>query len=582
MIATAIVTVIIIALLLWDRFEASLVFMGGAVAMVLLGAVRVEDFLQSFSNKAVITIFLLIYLTATIHEHFPLMAKLDKAFGKSKSPRAFIFKMTSSVSLFSSVMNNTPIVALFIPYVYQWGKKNNVAPSRLLIPLSYAAIFGGMITVIGTSTNLVLNGFLLSRDQAPLAFVHFLIPGLVVTAAGVLFLTLFFRRLLPEHKVNDDTKEILREYLAETKLQADSELVGKTVSEAGLRNLDGVYLAEVYQDGKLLPAVSPETMLRANDRLYFAGDTDRVVDVISKFPGIVWPKLDSLSIDDQARVIEVVVPGNSFLIGKTPKQMGFRERYDAAVVGIHRQGERVRGKLGEIELKAGDLLLLTVGHNFEKRLKQGKDMYPLQSIQDIAPKGQKSVLFLVILAVLIGLSMAGVIKFFMALILALGASVILRLFNSEDIKQNTDLNLFFILGGAITVGKGIIDSGVADVISQPLMQVMEGWSPMSILIVLYLMTIFFTSFVTNVASVAIVFPLAYTLVQHTGINPTAVYLVLAFGASAAFLTPISYQTNIMVYGPGKYVLKDFLKIGIPFTFVYSIVALTTIFLIHGI
>ena len=556
--------------------------MGGAVLMVLLGEVQIDDFLQSFSNKAVITIFLLIYLTATIHQHFPLMAKLDKIFSKAKSPRAFILQMTTSVSLFSSVMNNTPIVALFIPYVYQWGKRNNVAPSKLLIPLSYAAIFGGMITVIGTSTNLVLNGFLLSRDESPLAFTHFLIPGLVVTAAGILFLTIYYHRLLPDRKVIDDTKGVLREYLAETKLEANSELVGKTVHEAGLRNLDGVYLAEIYQDGKLLPTVSPETVLRANDQLYFAGDTERVVDVISQFPGIVWPKPDSFDINQQAKVVEVVVPGNAYLIGKTPKQMGFRERYDAAVVGIHRQGDRVRGKLGEIELKAGDLLLLTVGPNFEKRLKQGKDMYPLQSIQDGEPRGKKSVLFMVILAALIGLSIFGVIAFFIALILALGVAVVLRLFNSEDIKQNTDLDLFFILGGAITVGKGIIDSGAADIMIKPLTLMMVDWSPIMVLILLYVMTIFFTSFVTNVASVAIVFPLAYILVQNTGINPTTIYLVLAFGASAAFLTPVGYQTNIMVYGPGKYVFKDFLKIGIPFTFVYSIVALTTIFLIYGV
>lgn len=393
---------------------------------------------------------------------------------------------------------------------------------------------------------------------------------------------MFFRRLLPEYKIKDDDKEILREYLAETKLEADSDLVGKTVNEAGLRNLDGVYLAEIYQDGKLLPTVSPETVLRANDQLYFAGDTERVVDVVSQFPGIVWPKPSSFDINQQAHVLEVVVPGNSFLIGKTPKKMGFRERYDAAVVGIHRKGGRVRGKLGEIELKAGDLLLLTVGPNFEKRLKQGKDMYPLQSIQEVDAGGRKSTLFLVVLAALLTLSMLGIIKFFMALIMAFGMAVVLRLFNSEDIKQNTDMNLFFILGGAITMGKGIIDSGVADALTHPLMHLMKDWPPMMILILLYVLTIFFTSFVTNVASVAIVFPLAYTLVQSIGINPTAVYLVLAFGASAAFLTPISYQTNIMVYGPGKYVFKDFLRIGIPFTFVYSIVALTTIFLIHGI
>lgn len=332
---------------------------------------------------------------------------MDKVFSRAKTPRAFIFQMTTAVSSFSSVMNNTPIVTLFIPYVYQWGKKQKVAPSKLLIPLSYAAIFGGMITVIGTSTNLVLNSFLRSNNEKLLSFSDFLLPGLVVSVAGILFLTFFYNKLLPNRGAAiDESQGVLREYLAETRLEQDSELAGKTIAEAGLRNLDGVYLAQIYRNGRLLNSVSPDMELAGNDRLYFAGDTLNVIDVLKKFPGIVWAKNEKFAIGDNAELVETVVPANSFLQGKSLKEVAFRDRYDAAVIAIHRNGEKAQGKLGELTLTAGDLLLLMAGSNFKTKINQGKDLYALQWLEDQSPKSSSAQkYFLASLVVFIGLSM---------------------------------------------------------------------------------------------------------------------------------------------------------------------------------
>lgn len=466
--------------------------------MVLLGVVSIDDFLGSFSNKAVMTIFLLIYLTSIVHRHYPLLSILDRFFSKAHSPRTFLFQMTSSVSFLSSVMNNTPIVALFIPYVYQWGKKNNVAPSKLLIPLSYAAIFGGMITVIGTSTNLVLNGFLLSRGEQELRFADFFLPGLGVTIVGIVFLTLFSRHLLPEHIIKKTEPEgVLREYLAETKLESTSPIVGKTVTEAGLRNLDGVYLAEIYRDKKLLPTVAPGEVLRANDRLYFAGETNRVVDVIEQFPGISWAKSEKFDISEQADLVETVIPANSLLHDKTLKQVNFRDRYDAAVIGIHRNGERIRGKLGEIVLQAGDLLLLTAGEGFKNRIKRGKDLYTLHWVKETKQGARGGRLFLLAMMLFFGLSVFGIIEFFVALLLSLSTAIALGMFNSRELKSNTNLDLLLILGGAITVGKGFIESGAAGMITQPLLHILQDWSSYGILIILYLLTLLMTTFVTK-------------------------------------------------------------------------------------
>jgi di/tricarboxylate transporter len=569
-------------LLLVDKIKVSLLFVTTAVLFVLLRAVSIDDFLSSFSNKSVITIFLLIYLTAVVHKNFPLLSLMDKVFSRAKTPRAFIFQMTTAVSGFSSVMNNTPIVTLFIPYVYQWGKKHKVAPSKLLIPLSYAAIFGGMITVIGTSTNLVLNSFLRSNNEKLLSFSDFLIPGLVVSVAGIIFLTLFYNRLLPNRGAAiDETQGVLREYLAETRLEEDSDLVGKTIAEAGLRNLDGVYLAQIYRNGRLLSSVTPDMELMGNDRLYFAGDTLKVIDVLKQFPTIVWAKNEKFALGDNAELVETVVPANSFLQGKSLKEVAFRDRYDAAVIAIHRNGEKAEGKLGEIELTAGDLLLLMAGPNFKNKISQGKDLYALQWLEDQSPKSSSAQkYFLASLVAFIGLSIFGSLDFFIALVLSLLSAAVLGLFDNVEAKKQTSIDLLLILGGAITVGKGFIDTGAAQLLINPLMSVISDWNQISIIVVLYAITVLFTSFVTNVAAVSIIFPLAFELIHDLGLNPTATYLALAFGASAAFLTPVSYQTNLMVYGPGKYAFKDFVKIGLPFTLLYSLCALISIFALH--
>ena len=416
-----------------------------------------------------------------------------------------------------------------------------------------------------------------------MGFKDFLIPGIAVTVVGILFLTFFSARLLPSRVIKEgNANDMLREYLAETRLDDRSSLIGLTVSQAGLRNLNGIYLAEIYRNGKLLPTVSPAEVLQSEDRLFFAGDIQRVVEVIKQFDGIVWAKSAKFEINEQADVVETVVPANSVLHDKTLKEVGFRDAFDAAVIGIHRNGERIRGKLGEIPIKAGDLLLLTVGPSFKERIRKGKDLYMLKWINEQSSVSNlKRGLFLGVVALAIALSIFGVLEFVLALMLMVTAAVVLKMFGAQELKRQTNLDLLLILGGAITVGKGFIDSGAAAMFVTPLLSVIQDWSVLSVIVVLFIFTLFFTSFVTNVAAVAIVFPVAYELVLSGGFNPTAIYLTLAFGASAAFLTPVSYQTNLMVYGPGKYAFKDFFKIGIPFIFAYAITAITTIILLHG-
>lgn len=575
---------LVVTLLIWDKFKSTYVFFTAAFVLILLGILPVSEFLGGFANQSIITIFLLIFVTAVIRDNFDLVGLLDRFFGKSDSPSGFVFKLTTAVAGMSSVMNNTPIVAILMPYVYQWGKKHRVSPSKLLIPLSFAAITGGMITVIGTSTNLVLNGFISNSGGETLSYLHFVIPGVLVSLAGIVFLSTVGYRILPDSvSVTEQVQSNIREYLVETRVLPGADMVGKSISEANLRNLDGVFLAQILRGQHLIKSVDPDEVIQGNDRLYFAGDTKEVIELVKNRDGLEWAKTERFSLGTELDVVEAVIPANSILENKTLKDVTFRERYDAAVVAIHRNGERLSGKLGQVKLATGDLLLLTTGKQFKRLSEKDKNIYVVSFISTIdrTLTGKKKV-FLALTVTLIALVFSGVISLFSGLVLMLGTGVGLRMINQDKIKKHANLDLLVILGSAITLGGVFISSGAAELVARPFIDLFQPMGVYGLIIGLYLLTFMLTSFVTNVAAVSIVFPLAFQIIADLNLNPPLVYLVIAFGASAAFITPVSYQTNLMVYGPGNYKMRDFFKIGIPFTVLYSVTSLIVLLMTYSI
>ncbi len=568
---------VIVGLLL-DKIKASAVFFGGVAILLLTQVITPSFFLNSFGNESIAAIFLLIIITAGFKNNFDLIGWLDRFYKQAKTPRAFTFQLTTSVALLSSVMNNTPIVALMIPYVYQWSKKKKVSPSKLMIPLSYAAIMGGMITVIGTSTNLVLNGFLRANGEELLTLTDFLFPGMLVSAGGILFLTIFSWRILPGKKeIIEQVQGEIREYLVETEVVVGSPISGRTVTDAGLRNLDGIFLVEIYREGTTISPVEPNEILCEQDRLFFAGDTSRVIELIKSDNGLVLPKTKRFKLGNEMDLVEVVIPANSDLAGKSLKQIEFRENYDAAVIAIHRNGEKLSGKLGEIPLEFGDLLLLTTGENFNRFVTRSKDLYIvsyLQKLENEMPLRKK--LFLGFFCLVLIAIFASFVSFFVGLVMILGGMIAAKMMTAEDLKKNVNLDLLVILGSAITLGGALIESGGASWMANHSITILQPLGPAGIVVGMFLLTLLLTSFVTNVAAVSIVFPIAFSLVHDLNLNPTSVYLSIAFAASAAFITPMSYQTNLMVYGPGNYKMKDFVKIGMPMTLIYAILSLSFI------
>ena len=574
------VLLLIIAGLIKDLIRPAATFMIGAVTLLLMGIIEPQQLLAGLANKQIAVIVLLVLISAGLRQNFDIKALFDKVFSRAKSTRSFLAVMMGLVSTCSAFINNTPMVAVMTPYVYQWGKSKGVAPSKLLIPLSYATMLGGMITVVGTSTNLVINGFLAQSNEPMLIWTDFLYPGLLVTVTGIVFMLLFGQRLLPAHQDRvEQFKEHSREYVVEAKLGEGCPLQNKTVKEAQLRKLNGLYLVDIIRNKKVISPVGPGEKLRLNDKLVFAGDTEKVVELLKDNQGLLLPRPNGTFVDNKVRVTEAIIPANSSLVGRLVRDSDFRNKYDAAILAIHRNGERTRGKIGDARLQTGDLLMLTVGNQFYERQEQNKDLFTISKVKKVESHDPvRSKIFLGILSVAVLAVLAGLLELFIALTIIFGSMMLLKMFKISDLKRELDLDLITILVCALAIGNALITTGAAEVLTHGFMSVLRPFGYTGLLTGLFGLTILLTSFVTNAAAVSICFPIAYALAHELGVPGTPFYVAIAFGASAAFMTPVGYQTNLMVYGPGGYTFKDYLKIGAPLTLLYSVVCISFIIL----
>ncbi|MEQ8925314.1 MAG: SLC13 family permease [Fulvivirga sp.] len=558
-------------------------FLFAALILVIGGVIIPKDIIDGLANESIVSIVLLILITAGFRSNFNIEGLLDSIFKNAKSYRQFLGLMMAKVAILSSFVNNTPVVVLMTPYVFEWGKKNKISPSKLLIPLSYATIFGGMITIIGTSTTLVLNGFLAKNGLVTINSLHLFYIGTSITLACIGFILLIGNRLLPSRQDLIEKFELSkREYLIEKRLSHDSELVGKTVKEGGLRNLKGVYLVEIVRNDQIISPVNPNEIIEHKDILIFAGNTDTIIDLTLSNVGIELPSNLEPSSGKNLQVVEGVISANNSLIGKTVKESNFRERYDAAVVAIHRNGERLSGKIGRIRIKAGDVLLMYVGKSFQEKVDLFKDLYIISGdLKEIKKSDNNDTLkFIGIFGIILTLLLTQYYSLFTSLLIITTVMVGMRLITLQNIKRDLDINMVIILILSLAIGQAMIKSGAGKMLAHQIVELLMPYGNIGLLIGLMLITTMLTSFITNVGAVAISFPLALGITHDLGVDGAPFFLAIAFAASAAFITPIGYQTNLIVYGPGGYNFKDFLKIGTPVTLIYLTIVVTGIILLY--
>jgi di/tricarboxylate transporter len=549
----------------------SLVFGLALLVLFITNMVSTEQIIKSLSNEGLLTLILLMLCSIALEKTrlLRLVAmKVIKTSYKATWSRLFGFTVLSS-----ALLNNTAVVSTMLAPI-----RNNPhhAASKLLIPLSYAAILGGTLTLVGTSTNLIVNSLVLDANLPSLGFFDFTLVGLcLVFVCGI---TLYlFSHLLPDRDVHSDSAD---SYFIEAEISPESSLVGKTVEQNGLRHLQSLFLVEIMRGNTLLRAIAPTEVLQANDKLIFSGDISKVSQ-LNMFDGLsIFAESSGLSIDN---LREVVVRPESILTGKTLKSVGFRSLFDAAVVAVKRDGERVSGKIGGLKIKSGDFLVLAVGEDFKSRRNIRKNFILLSDIElDSRLSGKKEVLAVIGFIGAITLAAIGIIPLFKAVLILLGILLLTGCFSTNELIRRFPTDLWVIISSAIVLSYALQNSGVIDSFNAFISQNSHAFSPLFALIAVYVITWILTELVTNNAAAALVFPIAYGLATSIDANPTAFIMAVAFGASASFISPYGYQTNLMVFNVGQYKLIDFIKIGVPVSIAYSITAVTMIVVVFGL
>ncbi|MEK0161494.1 SLC13 family permease [Pseudoalteromonas piscicida] len=547
------------------RINAAWLFTGAIAISYLTGLIGLESMLVNYANPSLITLVLLILVSIAI-EKTTLVKKLAHSMAQGSLAKAVI-KLGLSTAFLSSFTNNTAVVASLITTVKE---SKTHAPSKLLLPLSYTAILGGTLTLIGTSTNLIVNGFAVEAGMAPLGFFDFTLVGLAVLSVGLLTITIMLK-YLPDNGKNND--EIVPFYL-EGKVEPSSKLVGRTVEENGLRDLKDLFLAEIIRGERRICAVTPQQEILAGDVLLFVGDINSV-PLLQRFDGlkIVHDKHEK----DVEHLVEVVVSQSSRFLGKTIKEIRFREQFHAAIIAIRRGHDRLQGGIGQVELQAGDSLILAPSSDFYALPNLKREFVYISGLDlQTHLSRNKSNTVLASFATVVGLSIFGVVPLVKGLIVLLAALVVLGTIKVPEMKRRFPIELVAIVGSAIGLAKLMIETGLAAEISSSLLWLLGDFGPYGAFIAIFVMTVIFTELITNNAAAALSFPVAYALASGFDVSPLPFVMAVAFGASASFISPFGYQTNLMVYSAGNYRIRDYVTMGLPLSLIYSATVLTVI------
>ncbi|MEM0514209.1 SLC13 family permease [Pseudoalteromonas sp. YIC-827] len=541
------------------------VFAASTLACLGYVLVDMQQVLANAVNPGLVTLLLLVVCAQALERTRFLRHVSGSIFNGSQSKS--MLKALISTLFASAFFNNTAVVAALLDPV----KKNQlINPNKLLLPLSYAAILGGTLTLIGTSTNLIVNSMLLERGQPSIGFWDFMPVGLLTAILCLVVIFVSARKL----SAGPSTSETDPEYFVEAEVLPDSPLIGKSVEKNNLRSLESLFLVEVIRGERLLSPVSPAEILQQGDKLIFSGDIKKVM-VLNQFKGLsLFAHADGLLKDN---LTEVVVRPGASIVGKSLKQAGFRARFDAAVVAIRREGAQLSGKLGEMKIQAGDFLVLAVGPDFASRSNIAKNFFVLSGVKaENMLSGWREQLTLYGFVGALASSLLFNIDLLTSFVFYLALLVACNVLSLNDLKRRFPLELWLIVTSALTLATALDNSGVSTLVGELVQHHLSDASVYFALVGVFLITLLLTELITNNAAAALVFPIAYTLAQGLGVSYLPFVFAVAFAASGSFVSPYGYQTNLMVFNAGNYTLKDFVKFGLPVSLTYSISVLLLI------
>ncbi len=569
-----------------DTYRPAMISFGMLILLILGGVISIEEAFSGFSNHGMLTVGFLFVVSAALQVSGVFEAFIVWILGDNKTgPILRYFRILFPVAALSAFLNNTPIVASLIPIIKVWAKKHDLSASKFLIPLSYAAILGGMCTLIGTSTNLIVHGQLVQNGYEGFSFFEISKIGLPVAVVTLLFLIIIGARLLPERKEPlVQLGESTREFVVQLKIGNSYPHIGKTVEDANLRHLNGLYLFQITRRDKVIAPVSHNTVLEYDDRLFFTGLPETILD-LQRTPGLHSIKdqeFDLKNFDsDKLQTYEAVVANTSPLIGQTVRDSQFRQQYGGVILAIHRSGSRINQKVGSIVFEPADTLFILARQGFAQKYYHARDFSLVSSSVNVVSKPKwKGNLALMLLILMI---IAAAFKW-IPIVVAAGLTAILLVFlgiiKENNAIKSVDWDVLLYIASSLGIAKGIANSGLADFAANTLVNTLDVFGPVGIMAGLFVVTSSFTWLITNNAVAAIMFPVTLSIAQTLQMDVRPFMMVLAVAASTCFATPVGYQTNLMVYSAGGYKFRDFIRIGIPTTLFVGFISMVMIYLLY--
>ena len=584
MLFVLVMIIIMLMLLLFEVVRADFVVFLFLVIFLMTNMISTEDALSGFSNEGLMTILLLFIVASAIEKHGVIEGVIYKLLGDNSSPRMALLKLLPPVGVSSGFLNNTPIVLALTPVIKDWALKRGFSPSKFLIPLSYITIIGGTLTLIGTSTNLIMHGLLISDGKEGYSFFQLAPVGIFILIVGLIYLVTIGYKLLPTHlgateKIESETKE----FLAEAEIGEDFEYSNHSVLDVTKHALKGIYIIEIIRDKRPLPEVNAYTYVEAGDRIIFSATLESIGD-IKDVKGLTLRTGSELTLDDlqtdDTVLIEAVVSHRSILVGKTLKSSQFKTRYQAGVIAIHRNNKRINSKVGDIVLKPGDTLLLLAHESFLDVNRYSDDFYIVTNLtppDKFIRNKRQGLGVLLLLGVMISFVVLGILSMLKAMLVMVVILSLLKLITPRDVVTSVQFDVILLIGSAFGVGKAITNSGLASFAAEHIVDFAKPLGLIALLTALYIITNIFTELITNSAAAVIMYPIAIEVAEMMNVHYLGMVIAVTIAASSSFITPIGYQTNLIVYGPGGYKFTDYIKVGVPLSIITMIISVITIY-----
>jgi len=572
------------ATMAFTRVSPDIIMSAGLTILLVSGVLLPEEALAGFANQGMLTVAVLYVVVSGLTETGAVGWIVQHILGRPGNMRQAQARLMAPATVLSAFLNNTPVVAVFVPAVKVWARHNKLNLSKLLIPLSYASIAGGTCTLIGSSTNLVVNGLLIDQVGLPgLGMFDLAWIGLPITVSVLLFMLMFSGRLLPNREEPLVHSDDMREYMTEMMVEEGSPLEGCCIEKAGLRSLPGLFLAGIERDGAILPAVEPRERLEANDLLIFVGAIESVVD-LHRIRGLVPATNQVLKLEGARKdrsFFEAVVSDTCPLVGKSVCEGRFRTHYHAVIIALARNGERLRGKIGNMVLRAGDTLLLEARPDFINQQGRSRDFLLVSEVGGFHPPNHKGApLALAVIIGMVALAASGLLSMLEAALVAAGLMIALGCTSGRVARQAPDWQVLVVISTSFGVGAALQTSGAAGVLADGIIN-LAGGNPWVTLVLVFAVTALLTSIATNNVAAVLAFPIALSAAHHMNVDVMPFAMTIMVAASASFATPIGYQTNLMVYNAGGYRFADFVRIGLPLTLLVGLVTVGLVPLIWG-